>query len=99
MQIILGAGGMIERYSTVLIDEAQDFAFEWFEFIDKAFIDENADYLVVADEKQNIYGQKLDDQRLPKISGFRGPWAKLKGSHRMTMGGYHLAVSSGFSLY
>lgn len=66
MQIILGAGGMIERYSTVLIDEAQDFAFEWFEFIDKAFIGENADYLVVADEKQNIYGQKLDDQRLPK---------------------------------
>lgn len=93
MQIILGAGGMIERYSTVLIDEAQDFAFEWFKFIDKAFIGENADYLVVADEKQNIYGQKLDDQRLPKISGFRGPWAKLKGSHRMTMGGYHLAVS------
>lgn len=93
MQVILNARDLIEPYSTVLIDEAQDFAYEWFEFIDRVFISESADYLVVADEKQNIYGQKLDDQKLPRVSGFRGPWAKLKGNHRMTAGGYHLAVS------
>ena len=93
MNILSSSGDIVKPYSTVLIDEAQDFSYEWFEFIDSVFIAKNADYLVVADEKQNVYGKALDGQRLPRVSGFRGNWNKIKGNHRMTAGGYHLAVA------
>ena len=93
MRILSDAGDMIHSYSTVLIDEAQDFSYEWFEFIDRVFISEKADYLVVADEKQNVYGKALDGKRLPRVAGIRGNWAKIKGNYRMTAGGYHLAVA------
>ena len=93
MAIIQSQSSLIRRYSTVLIDEAQDFSYDWFRFIDAVFVADNADYLVVADEKQNIYGRESDNQRLPRVSGFNGPWTTLKGNYRMTAAGYNLAVS------
>ena len=92
MQIVRDASDRIKPYSTVLIDEAQDFSSEWFALIQAIFITDNTDYLVVADEKQNIYGQPLDNNRLPIIKGFRGPWATLKDNFRMTESGYTLAI-------
>lgn len=93
MKILSSAKDIVEAYTTVLIDEAQDFTYPWFKFIDNVFVADQADYLIAADEKQNIYENMLDEKKLPRVSGFRGDWAKLKGNHRMTAGGYQLAVN------
>lgn len=78
------------RYDTVLIDEAQDYERGWFELIEKYFLSENAEFLVVADEKQNLYERQLED-KLPIVPGFRGPWRKLSKSYRLSETTFALA--------
>ena len=78
------------KYNTVLIDEAQDYERSWFEIIEKFFLSGNAEFMVVADEKQNLYERLLED-KLPIVPGFRGPWRKLSRSYRLSAATYSLA--------
>lgn len=72
------------QYKTVLIDEAQDYETEWFETVQKCFFKPEADFLIVADQKQNIYQRKAFISKLPAVPGFRGPWRILKSSYRLS---------------
>lgn len=70
------------KYDAIIIDEGQDFERKWFDVLKKCFLKENGEFLIVADEKQNIYNKKLDTER--KIeTNIRGQWNRLKTSHRM----------------
>ncbi|MEB3886249.1 NERD domain-containing protein [Lyngbya sp. CCY1209] len=73
----------IERYSTILIDEVQDYKQEWLRLIVNYFLSEDGEFVVFGDEKQNIYGRQMDDDRFPRIPTVRGQWNQLKDSFRM----------------
>lgn len=79
------------KYDTILIDEAQDYESNWFDTIQKYFLAEKAEFFVVADEKQNVYGRRLED-RLPVVPGFSGPWSQLLKSYRLAQTNFALAA-------
>ena len=66
------------NYDAILIDEAQDFEFEWFEFI-KLFLNNNKEMLIVRDLKQNLYGREKDSLR----GVGSGRWGVLKKGYRL----------------
>ncbi|WP_250720567.1 UvrD-helicase domain-containing protein [Bacteroides fragilis] len=75
----------IEKYRVILIDEVQDYKTEWLEIIHTYFLEENEEFVVFGDEKQNIYNRPLDDNKEPKTIGIRGTWNKsLNTSRRFT---------------
>lgn len=78
------------QYETILIDEAQDYESEWFSLIEQVFLAPNAEFMVVADEKQNLYERELEN-KLPAVPGFRGPWKKLERSYRLSQTSFGLA--------
>ena len=65
-----------EKYQTILIDEAQDFKENWFRVIKDKFLEENGNFMLFADEKQNIYSRELDNEKMPKTN-IKGAWNKL----------------------
>lgn len=74
----------IEKYQTIIIDEAQDFKTEWFESIINNFLAPNGSISIFGDGEQNIYDRELEeDTKMPLIHTFSGPWKKI--SERVTM--------------
>ena len=51
-------------YDAILVDEMQDYRYNWFEILKKVFLKDNGDYLLFGDEKQNIYGNPLLHKRV-----------------------------------
>jgi len=72
------------QYKTVLIDEAQDYEREWFKLIEDCFFLPEADFLIVADQKQNIYQREDFMRKLPVVPGTKGPWRTLSTSYRLS---------------
>lgn len=66
----------INKYSVILIDEVQDYKTEWLEIITKYFLEDEGEYVVFGDEKQNIYNRPLDEEREPVTKGIPGAWNK-----------------------
>lgn len=66
----------IQPYSTIFIDEIQDFKQEWIDLITTYFTREDTEFVVFGDEKQNIYERELDTNREPKIRAIPGAWNK-----------------------
>ncbi|MEP2279736.1 AAA family ATPase [Maribacter sp.] len=64
----------IKKYQAVFIDEIQDYTTNWLEIIHNYFIEEDGEFVVFGDEKQNIYNRTLDENRDPKTVGIRGDW-------------------------
>jgi len=64
----------IKKYQVVLIDEIQDYTTNWLEIIHKYFLEEDGEFVVFGDEKQNIYNRALDENKDPKTVGIRGDW-------------------------
>jgi len=76
----------IQRYGAIFIDEVQDYEQEWLEIIKKYFLIDRSksEYVVFADEKQNIYDRKLDIYKKP-YTGVPGQyWNELKESFRLS---------------
>jgi len=70
------------KFDAILIDEGQDYKWEWYNLLSK-FLNERDELLFVCDENQNIYGRELswiDNMRNVK---FRGPWRELNTVHRL----------------
>ena len=63
MTVIRDMKNHIQSYSTILIDEAQDYESEWFRFVEEIFADEQTEMLVVADEKQNLYQKNQPESK------------------------------------
>lgn len=71
-----------EKYDTILIDEIQDYKSEWLRILRDNFLAPNGEMVLFGDEKQNIYGRLIDQEKKPvSIDGF-GRWEKLSRSFR-----------------
>ncbi|MBR4027439.1 MAG: AAA family ATPase [Lachnospiraceae bacterium] len=70
-------------YRTILIDEVQDFQYEWLKLIEDLFLKPNGEFVIFGDENQNIYNRELDDIKLPKTT-IRGNWTTLEECYRLT---------------
>ncbi len=64
----------IKKYQVILIDEIQDYSTNWLEIIHEYFLEEDGEFVVFGDEKQNIYNRELDENKDPKTIGIRGDW-------------------------
>lgn len=64
----------LPRYSTILIDEAQDFKEGWFRVIMKYFATVETEIVAFADEKQNVYCRRLDSQKQLVVPVATGRW-------------------------
>ncbi|MGL5416471.1 MAG: ATP-binding domain-containing protein [Clostridium sp.] len=69
-----------EKYDSILIDEGQDFKYEWFRCLKETFLKKDGEFLIFADEKQNIYGRQLEEKLVR--TNIRGDWGELKNSYR-----------------
>lgn len=68
----------IEKYHTIIIDEAQDFESTWLESIIKYFLAEDGCIAIFGDGEQNIYNRQYEqDTNMPKVYGFSGPWREM----------------------
>ena len=64
----------IKKYQAIFIDEVQDYKTEWLEVITKYFLEDEGEFVVFGDEKQNTYGRPMDENLEPIIKTVRGTW-------------------------
>lgn len=80
-------GKNYERYDAILIDEGQDFYFEWYDMLNQHFLKERDELLIVCDKKQNIYQRQLDwmDRRTNRegLAKLSKPYIDLVRSYRL----------------
>lgn len=71
------------KFDAILIDEGQDYSWDWYNFLSK-FLTERNELFLVCDEKQNIYGRELSwiDGKMKNVQ-FRGKWAEISTIHRL----------------
>jgi hypothetical protein len=76
----------IEKYSTILIDEVQDYKTIWLRIIKKYFLKENGEFVVFGDSKQDIYNRVsfVENKKVLTIPESPGRWAELNQSYRLT---------------
>lgn len=67
--------GTFSKYSTILIDEGQDYEDNWLNILYKYVTKTNFEFVIFADEKQNVYSRKLDKDKMPKTP-VPGAWNK-----------------------
>lgn len=79
------------KYQAILIDEVQDFEFDWLCSIEELFLAENGELVLFGDEKQNIYNRAVDEKKLPRTR-ISGPWSLLRGSYRLSRENCKLAT-------
>jgi hypothetical protein len=76
-----------QKYDAILVDEGQDYYFEWYNLLDKHFLTERDEMLVVCDKRQNIYERELDwlDKRVTRVGldKFKTPYIDLTVSFRL----------------
>lgn len=51
-------------YDAILVDEMQDYRYNWFEILKKVFLKEGGDFILFGDEKQNIYSNPLLEKKV-----------------------------------
>lgn len=69
-------------YDAILIDEGQDFQKSYYDAL-CAFLTENDELLLAADERQNIFKRELSWINAMEGTRFRGRWRELKESYRL----------------
>ncbi len=79
------------KYKTIIVDEGQDIYPKWHNYMIRNFGQKNVDYLITADEKQDIYGRTSLDQKTMRIEGFRS--VRIEGSRRLTGKNMELAAA------
>ena len=71
------------KFDAILIDEGQDYEWEWYNLLCK-FLKERDELLLVCDKKQNIYERDLNwiDGKMKSVK-LRGRWGELKAVYRL----------------
>lgn len=71
------------NFDSILIDEGQDYKWEWYNFLCN-FLTERDELFLVCDKKQNIFDRELSwiDTAMKNVK-FRGAWAKLNTVYRL----------------
>ncbi len=84
VQRIYADGAGCPRYDAILVDEGQDFRLSWWKTLRRALRDDG-EMMLVADKTLNVYGRAAAwTDRAMTNAGFRGRWAELKGSYRLS---------------
>lgn len=86
------------RYSAIFVDEVQDYETAWLRILKRYFLTPDGEFVVFGDEKQNVYGQKLDEERRPNTT-IPGRWNELTDSFRLNAGLVGLAQAFQRSVY
>lgn len=77
----------LPKYDAILIDEGQDYHFEWYDMLTRHFLGSRDELLVVCDKKQNIYEREMDwlDKRVTRtgLDKFKEDYVDLKVSFRL----------------
>ncbi|QFG53191.1 NERD domain-containing protein/DEAD/DEAH box helicase [Chryseobacterium sp.] len=55
----------LKKFSVILIDEIQDYKSKWMEILKTYFLEEGGYYMVLGDDKQNIYGNPVLGKEMP----------------------------------
>lgn len=80
-------GQTVDCYDAILIDEGQDYYYQWYELLMGFFLTSRDELVVVCDKKQNIYERELDwlDKRVTRIGldRFKDPYIDLTTSYRL----------------
>lgn len=69
-----------EKYDAIIVDEAQDYEYEWMKILESSFLKPRGKFIVLADEAQNIYGISLEDNRVR--TPITGQWFRLDEQKR-----------------
>ena len=69
-----GVAKKIKKYSTILIDEVQDYQTTWLKIISTYFLEPDGEMVVFGDAKQNIYNRPLDQNGQIRIGTIPGEW-------------------------
>jgi len=69
------------KFDAILIDEGQDFEFEWYEILCQ-FLKERNELVLMCDKAQNIYERELS-WIYTGMKGFSGRWGELNQSLRL----------------
>jgi superfamily I DNA/RNA helicase len=72
----------VQTYDAIFIDEIQDYKIEWQTLIKKYFLSPNGELVVFGDEKQNIYGNALENRDISTI--VNNEWHVLNESFRLS---------------
>lgn len=72
-----------DRYDTILIDEIQDYEKNWVLNIKNNFLNNDWEFVVFWDEKQNIYSRVMDEDKKPFTWVPWKYWNKLTTSFRV----------------
>ncbi len=74
-----------KRWDAILVDEGQDYCWEWYDLLSSEFLSDRNELLLVCDTNQNIYKRENTwiDGSMRNVQ-FRGQWRELQGSHRMS---------------
>lgn len=76
-----------KKYDAILIDEGQDFRYEWYSLLNDCFLTERDEVVVVCDKRQNIY--KCDNSWLDRrvnrtgLEKFNQPFIELRRTYRL----------------
>ena len=69
------------KFDAILIDEGQDFKFEWYKMLCQ-FLKQRNELVLMCDKAQNIYDRELS-WIYSGMEGFRGRWGELNESIRL----------------
>lgn len=80
-------GKKYQKYDAILIDEGQDYHYEWYSMLDKYFLTNRDEVLIVCDKRQNIFDRELDwlDKRVTRagLEKFRESYIDLTVTFRL----------------
>lgn len=72
----------VKKYKTIIVDEVQDFEKKWINLLKSIYLDEDGEFVVFGDEKQNIY-KKANIENKELSVPIKGSWGKLNYSYRL----------------
>lgn len=64
----------LEKYSAIFIDEVQDFETNWLRILHDRFLEENGEFVVFGDAKQNLYNRPIGTDGNVRLDIIGGRW-------------------------
>lgn len=80
-------GKKYQKYDAILIDEGQDYHFDWYALLNNHFLTERDEVLIVCDKRQNIFERELNwlDKRITRsgLDKFKDEYIDLTVTFRL----------------
>lgn len=82
-----GHENKLNKYDAIFVDEVQDYKTEWLKILQKYFLEENAEFVIFGDPKQNLYHRPWGTIGDIRIGVIKGKWInQLTHARRFTNG-------------